>query len=927
MPNFFGLSGMPTTLLNAVLSTVPDRSVPVRGPDRLAVVSPMYNEEDGARRALTSLLMQRRLPDELIVSINGTTDRTHEVVSATLAEHGFERTTVGRAPNLTATLERWRHRDHAMDVAVVVYARQTAKSEAINNLVASHIVRSERVLLVDGDTVFEPEFIAALERNFYRLRWIAGRPVLEDYALQSGSVTSYVPEGAGPTRRFIAAGRSAEYAFAAVLRRGQVGMLGDGGLWGASRLYTVVGCGFVVRRDVLPMPPDTQTEDHDLTLAVQRVPRRVERLTPAELSRRGFRIIADGVEQPFENAFDRHDVIELRHGGNARFVGEALMYTEDPAHLGGYLRQIDRWNGGGIQNALKRVLGDPGDRVMSPNVRFTLWAAQLENLLGLLLLLLLPVILALTAAGTIGTTDLLRILAIWSGLDLAATGLMTFAGFYVQARDGQRRRGFAVRFAGRRMVRTWVPYMVLKVANPVSFVAAATSVIPAFLAERRAAARSVVKRTQGVAWERPTARGVDARTIGTAASMVVALSAVFVAILALAPASGADQVAVERLLARTVPLHMAQHEALPLPIAQAAPALLGGGPHAAALPLVKASIALPLRTSPLPALSLSAPRVRVTLAGGPAAPATPEAVTVLSRAGGATTWSGHVAPAAGNAAGSGLEPISTLSAYCRPVFLRHPSAVPQPVPGSAGAYRPLDPFELLMLGRLAPIEPYIEQAASAYDVPVRLMLQVLINESYLDPLAVGETGDKGLSQMTSDALTLLRAISEDPGSALYNPHLLNGSFNVFDPDFSVCAGAAKLAWSLARPVVTDDAVAYALYINPLHGVTRSGRVAPNLRGPVDAMVRLGPLADALGSAYAAYRADPSSLAAPERRLVALSAEVASGKLDLASAYRRSHAIVVANGVDDGAVYSAVQERLFARGSRATVAPTDTASAR
>ena len=458
--------------------------------------------------------------------------------------------------------------------------------------------------------------------------------------------------------------------------------------------------------------------------------------------------------------------------------------------------------------------------------------------------------------------------------------------------------------------------------------------IPAFLAERRAASRSVVTRTQGVAWERPTTRGVDGRTVGTAASIVAALSVVFVAILALAPASGADQLAIERLLARTTPLDMAQHDDLPLPVAQVAPALLSPGSRSATIPLLQASIALPLRSSPLPALSLTAPQVRVTLAG-PVALAAPGAFAVISRTDSAATRTALAPSATGSAAGSRagsgtgsvLEPISTLSAYCRPVFLRHPSAAPQPLPGSAGAYQPLDPFELLMLGRLAPIEPYIEQAASTYDVPVRLMLQVLINESYLDPLAVGETGDKGLSQMTSDALTLLRAVSEDPNSALYNPHLLSGSFNVFDPDFSVCAGAAKLAWSLARPVVTDDAVAYALYINPLHGVTRSGRVAPKLRGPVEAMVHLGPLADALGSAYAAYRVDPSSLAAPERQLVALSGEVASGKLDLAAAYRRSSAIVAANGVEDGAVYSAVQQRLFSGGSRAVVAPTDTASAR
>jgi len=922
MPSFFGLSAMPTTLLNAALSTLPDRSLPVRGPNRLAVVSPMYNEEAGARRALASLLSQRCLPDELAVSINGSTDRTHEVVSATLEHFGFERRSTGPAPGLNATLERWQHDAHAMAVLVLTYAQRTAKSEAINNLVASRILRAERVLLVDGDTVFDREFIAALEQDFYRLRWIDGRPVLEDYALQSGSVTSFVPAGARPAQRFIAAGRSAEYAFASVLRRGQVRTHGDSGLWGASRLFTVVGCGFAVRKDVLPMPPDTLTEDHDLTLAVQALPRRVERVSPGELSTRGFRIVVEGDEVPFDRAFDREDVIEVRHGGNARFVGDARMYTEDPAHAGGYLRQIERWHGGGIQNAMKRFLGDPGERAMSANVRFTLVGAQLENLLGLLLLLLVPVMLALGVTGAMGSNALVRNLALWLGIDLVATGLMTFAGFFAQARGAHRRRAAALGFAARRSLLTWLPYMVLKVANPVSFVAAASSVVPAYFRERRAVRRRAVRRTQGVAWERPTSRGVDARTVGTAATMLTSLTAVFIAILALVPTSGADQVATQRLLARTPRLDMAQYEWLPLRAARVAPVLMPGRAGNATVPVLQASMALALDPVQRAVRVLQAPGARATLTGAVAL-RPPAAFVRLGAASGA-------GPAAdGTTAATpppSVTPIPALSNYCRSAYLRHPSVVADTLPGTAAAYRPLNHFELLMLGRLAPIEPYVEQAATAYGVSARLLLQVLINESYLNPLAVGETGDKGLSQMTSDALTLLRAVSGDVNGPQYNPHLVSGSFNVFDPDFSICAGAAKLAWAVDKPVAKDDALAYALYINPVHGVTRSGQIVANLKGPVEAMAHLGPLVDTLGSAYAAYRADPASVALPERQLVAVSADVAAGNIGLPAAYQRSQRIVASNGVEDAAMYATVLQRLFS-GSRASVASNARASAR
>jgi cellulose synthase/poly-beta-1,6-N-acetylglucosamine synthase-like glycosyltransferase len=918
MPRFFGLSAMPTTLLNSILGAFPDRSVPVRGPDRLAVVSPMYNEERGARRALGSLLCQRPLPDELAVSINGSTDGTYGVVVTTLEAFGFQRLSAGPTPTLPATLERWHRPGHAMAVYVVVYRQQTAKSEAINNLVASGLLRAERVLLVDGDTVFDRGFIAALKRNFYRLRWKDGRAVLEDYAVQSGAVTSFVPPGASRTQRVIAAGRSAEYAFSGVLRRGQVRMPGRGSVWGATRLYTVVGCGFAVRRDQLPMPPDTLTEDHDLTLAVQASPCAVERLTPPELAQRGFRLVVEGEEVPFETAFDREDRIEMRHGGNARYVGDALMHTEDPAHVGGFLRQIERWHGGGIENALKRLFGDASERSMTPNVRFTLVAAQIENLLGLLLLLVLPILLALGVAGAISPKAVARNLALWVGLDLIATALMTFAGFYVQARDRGQRRGSALRRGLGRTVQTWLPFLLLKLANPVSFMAAASRVVPAFVGRWRALRRQPVTRTQGVAWERPTTRAVDPRTLGVAATMVTSLLGIFVGVLTLVPGPSLEQLATQRLLARTPLVDMAQHEALPL---VAPPGNLiqppESGASSAPVPLVKASISMPFDpvvdppgTVPDSGASTRLP-VRVVLSPPHAAAfavRVPGGVAGASSAGSASIASGS----------SGPVPLGTgagVSAYCRPAFVRHPSVTPQPFPGAAANYRPLNHFELLMLGRLAPIEPFVEEAATAYHVPVRFLLQVLINESYLNPLAVGETGDKGLSQMTSDALTLVRAISEDPSSPYYNPHLVDQRFNVFDPDFSICAGAAKLAWAMAKPAVTNQKMAYALYINPVYGLTRNGVINGKLQAPVDAMVRLGPLVDALGSAYHAYRNDPASVAPAERALIGVSTAVAQGTLGLPAAYRQSRAVVTEHGVDDRPLYDAVIQRLFA-GTRA-----------
>jgi hypothetical protein len=76
------------------------------------------------------------------------------------------------------------------------------------------------------------------------------------------------------------------------------------------------------------------------------------------------------------------------------------------------------------------------------------------------------------------------------------------------------------------------------------------------------------------------------------------------------------------------------------------------------------------------------------------------------------------------------------------------------------------------------------------------------------------------------------------------------------------------------------------------------------------MLATRPLLLRLGNAYAAYRADPLSVAAADRPLLAVSADLRSGAIDLAAAYRRSYQIVVRDGIDDRALYQAVFARLF-----------------
>ncbi|MFO7544021.1 MAG: transglycosylase SLT domain-containing protein [Trueperaceae bacterium] len=868
MPTFPGLMAMPTVLANAALSFVPDRSIAVRGPDRVAAVSPMFDEEAGAAAALTSLLAQTVPLDELAVSINGGTDATLHVVRTTLEQHGFARVHRGPAPGLEADFERW-HRATGPAVVVLAYRAPVAKSDSVNAVVEGGFVTAERVLVVDGDTVFDPGFVAALKDAFYRLERVRehGRTrfVLRDVALQSGAVQSARPRHDGAAANWISRARSAEYAFSAVLRRGQTARVGRGATFGSTRLYTVVGCGFVARRGAFPMPPDTLTEDHDFTLAVQNARAERRSVDPRALHERGFRLVLDGQERSPLEVFDAGDEIEMSRSPDARFVTEALMYTEDPPHLSGYVRQLERWNGGGIENVLKRALVPAAWRAARPNVRFALLAAQLENLVGLALLALVPILLGMGVALP-GKGAPLGLLAGWFVLDLLVTLALVSLGFARLGRAMGKRGASRWRHVLRSSFGTIVPLFALKYLGAVAFSTAATRVVPKFLG--RAARDPRVTAT----WDRPRAvapKRVHVRTAGVAATMLLASITLFA------------------VAAHVATIHR--------PSYKSAWQLTHGGPRV----LQEEHAYLPLT---LGAREASEVLERVTI-------------------GLAAVTAGDHPGAFGAAGGTDRqERADGVSDFCRPAFVAGRVVVRggghgrvgtewRRLDGDPSAYRSLSPWGLLVLARLAPLLTHLEEAATAYDLPPRFLLQVLMNESYLDPLAVGPTGDLGLAQVTSDALTLLRAVSSDSGSDLGNERLFGGSFSVFDPDFSVCAGAAKLAWARMQPGGDSDEVAYALYINPLDGAVR-GRVSARHAALVEPMMSLAPLVDALAATVAAYRQDPGQVASEERALLDIATDVRTKRLGLTQAYFHAGQLARAFQIDDLAFYDAVLERLY-----------------
>lgn len=904
MPVIPGLLAMPTVLANALLSFVPDRSLPVRGSDRVAVASPMFNEAASAGAALDSLLRQSEPPDELAVSVNGGTDDTGAVVRAKLTEHGFTRVYSGPAADFGGSVQRW-YREAGPAVVILEHAQPISKADSINLITGGRYVSSERVLVVDGDTIFAPTFLERLKDEFYRLRrekhqgrW---RYVIEDSALQSGAVMSLPAEG--PVASHISRARSGEYAVAALLRSGQTARVGRSAMLGNSRLYTVVGCGFVARRSSFPMPADTLTEDHDFTLQVQNGETTEERLTVADLRSRGFKLrTAEGLVD-FSESLDAQDQIVLRRGPTARFVPGAQMYTEDPVSVPGYMRQVERWNGGGVENAVKRLRGagegagtrnGQGRKGLRANVSFAAFSAQFENLFGIaLVLLLLPVALGIsTALPGYGTA--LTGLGAWVGFDLIVTIMLVALGFRRLARSRGERGWRLVRTTLGGVFRSAVPLLTLRPFNVVAYVVGFTRVAPKAFGPREVDPRVTIT------WERP--RAVASQAVGrrvAAVSTVLTLSAVsfFMGAVLVANAVRPGYKETWQLI-HAAPALVAE-EFVDLPVVPVL-RMVEPGELSADLAGELAGGAGDLELSSHHRRADGAPGGEPVTGAGPA----PEEESTTG------------APVGGEL---GEADSRHLSAYCSVGFTATPAAERRLLSGDAALYQPLTYWQRLVLARLVPLAAHLEEAATAYDVPPRLLLQVLINESYLDPLAVGPTEDLGLSQVTGDALTLLRSISTDPRSRFANPRMFAERFSVFDPDFSICAGAAKLAWARAQPKGEDDRYAYARYINPLEGVQRAG-LNPVHAELVTALDGLVETVDALRHAFAAYHQDPSALTDQERALLDVYSLVKAGELGLGPAYLMTGTLIESFGIDDGDFYSDITEKLYDMGNNTVSLP-------
>ncbi|MDI2031467.1 glycosyltransferase [Saccharopolyspora sp. TS4A08] len=228
---------------------------------RVGVIVPAYNEQAGIAATVRTILASDH-PVEVIVVDDGSTDRTAEIVEQQFGRHQHVR---------------------------LIQQRNAGKAAALNTGLAA--ARSELVVVVDGDTILEPDAVSRLVDHF------------TDPSV--GAVSGNVK--VGNRRTMLGRWQHIEYVIGFNLDRRVYEMLGCTptipGALGAFRRSAVLAVGGV--------SDDTLAEDTDLTMALER----------------------DGWRMAYEE--------------------NAISWTEAPATAGQLWKQRYRWCYGTLQAAWK----------------------------------------------------------------------------------------------------------------------------------------------------------------------------------------------------------------------------------------------------------------------------------------------------------------------------------------------------------------------------------------------------------------------------------------------------------------------------------------------------------------------------------------------------------------------------------------------
>src|SRR5579872_2152806 len=227
---------------------------------RISILIPCYNEELTIERCVLSCLNQTRKPDQIVVVNDCSKDGSAEIL-----ERYTDRITVVKTPRNTGN-------------------KSSAQEYGLG------FITGEIVIMTDGDTVIDPNFVNEIIKDFNNPEIVAS----------SGAVRSMKYNWLTRCRAF-------EYVVSNNIHKLSQSYL--------NTMLVIPGAAGAFRTDIfrkyLTFDHDTITEDLDFTY---------------KLHRNNMKI-----------AYNRN----------------AIVWTQDPANLYSYINQMRRWFGGGWQNLIK----------------------------------------------------------------------------------------------------------------------------------------------------------------------------------------------------------------------------------------------------------------------------------------------------------------------------------------------------------------------------------------------------------------------------------------------------------------------------------------------------------------------------------------------------------------------------------------------
>lgn len=402
----------PVTLTSVILSFFKPSYQKLEAPDeKVSVIIPAYNEEKNIITCMDSLVNQTKMPDEIIVSNNGSTDATKKVIEDYLKEHAY---TLEKKVLLNE-VDLELYQGGKINFKVIDHKQKTSKSGSIN--FAKDCIENSRVMVVDSDTYFLKDFLKEASKCFYIIykpKKITKNVVVEKISAISGTVLSNHQKDAKWQERCIARARTIEYNMGQFLTK-----LGQNKL----AIYVVSGCGFVADKESLQFDSETVTEDMGFTWKVQCMRKEDKPLSLEELTSLNLYTLEG--KNLAEELKDFEGRILFRDKGRILYQPSAFMVTQDPNTLKGLAKQLDRWKGGLHQNLF---LEGKNLREKNKTMALITYSTKIEGLFSGLYLYALPLLVGLAYTYDIGVNPQTPLYMM--GLDLIVRTFFASSGTY-----------------------------------------------------------------------------------------------------------------------------------------------------------------------------------------------------------------------------------------------------------------------------------------------------------------------------------------------------------------------------------------------------------------------------------------------------------------------------------------------------------------